>query len=264
MEYSTLKLRIENNIAEIELNQPHKANALDGEAWRSLEVVFDTLKNDDDVYAIVLSGLGKHFSAGIDLNFFASIQSKIHDSCPAKTRENLRALILSLQAPINAIESCPKPVIAVIHGACVGAGLDIVAACDIRYASQDAFFSIKEIDIGIVADLGSLQRLPKIIPEGMVREMAFTGRNIDAQEAERIGLVNKVLDKKEDAMMTAKETATLIAKKSPLAIRGTKAILNHSRDHTVADGLEHVATWNAAMLLSEGLFNTLHAAKERK
>lgn len=255
-------MRKENNIAEVELDQSHKANALDKEAWKELEIVFDRLKKDDGIYAIILSGAGKHFCAGIDLKFLATIQSSIADNCPGRTREKLRELILSLQAPINAIESCNKPVIAVTHGACVGAGLDIIAACDIRYASQDAFFSIKEIDMGMVADLGSLQRLPKIVPEGIVREMAFTGKNIEANEAERTGLVNKVSVDRDGAMILAKETASIIAKKSPLAIRGTKAIMNHSRDHTVAQGLEYVATWNAAMLLSEDLFNILNAANK--
>lgn len=264
MEYSTLKLSKENHIAEIELNQPDKANALDEKAWQELRSVFEALKNDDNVRAIILSGGGKHFSAGIDLKFLAAIQSTIADSCPGRTREKLRELILSLQDSINTIESCNKPVIAVVHGACVGAGLDIIAACDIRFAAQGSFFSIKEIDMGMVADLGSLQRLPKLIAEGIVREMAFTGRNVEAEEAERIGLINKVLIDKNAAVMSARETAGLIARKSPLAIRGTKAILNHSRDHTVAQGLENVATWNAAMLLSEDLFRILQTANKGK
>lgn len=264
MDFVTIKLIKEHHIAEVILNQPAKANALDQKVWEELEVVFDALENDDEVRVILLKGEGKHFCAGIDLQFLGAIQKEIGDKCPGKTREKLRKLILSLQSPINKIENCGKPVIAVIQGACVGAGLDMVAACDMRFCSADAFFSIKEIDMAMVADLGSLQRLPKIMPEGVVREMAYTGKKVGAAEAKSVGLVNQFFEDKATMNEAIKNIAEVIAKKSPLAISGTKTVLNHARDSTVSEGLNFVATWNAAMLLSENLLNVLKAPKEEK
>lgn len=264
MDYSTLKLIIKDYVAKIVFDQPQKANALDSTAWQELGHVFDALEKEDNVHVIILQGEGKHFCAGIDLKFLGSIQSQIEDACPGRTRENLRKLILSLQAPINNIENCSKPVIAAIQGACVGAGLDIIAACDMRFGTADAFFSIKEIDMAMVADLGSLQRLPKIMPEGIVREMAYTGKTLNAVEAKEVGLINQVYEDKLTMDNAVKSTAAIIAKKSALAIRGTKAVLNHARDNSVAQGLAYVATWNAAMLLSEDLLNILKASNEEK
>ncbi len=213
---------------------------------------------------IVLSGEGKHFCSGIDLSLLMTVTKTNDPNCGARSRERLRKQILELQAPINAIEHCSKPVIASISGGCIGAGLDIVSACDLRYASQDAYFSIREIDMGMVADLGTLQRLPKLIAQGAVREMAFTGRNVSAPEAERLGLVNRCLEGKDELMQVVFEMAKTIASKSPVAIRGTKHILNHSRDHSVSDGLEYIATWNAGMLLSEDLQIAFQSKMEKK
>lgn len=264
MNYATLKLIKENHLAEVVLNQPMKANALDKNAWEELAHAFDTLENDDDIKVVVLQGEGKHFCAGIDLKFLGSIQSQIEDKCPGKTREKLRKLILALQSPINKIESCSKPVIAAIQGACVGAGLDIVAACDMRFCTIDAFFSIKEIDMGMVADLGSLQRLPKIMPEGIVREMAYTGKAVNATEAKSYGLVNQCFEDKAAMIDAVKGIAKVIAEKSALAVKGTKNVMNHARDNAVDQGLAYVATWNAAMLVSEDLLNILKTSNEDK
>ena len=151
-----------------------------------------------------------------------------------------------------------------IHGGCIGGGVDIISACDMRYATQDAFFTIKEIDMGMVADLGTLQRLPKIIPAGIVREMAYTGRNVLGKEAEQIGLVNRAFSDSETMQTEVLKIAQSIASKSPLSIRGTKAVLNHSRDHSVADGLEYMATWNAAMLLSDDLMEAFQAKMQKR
>lgn len=264
MNYETLTLQINEFVAEVALNQVKSANAMNRQAWDELEEVFISLNSNADVHVIILSGEGKHFCAGIDLQLLGSIQKHVRNDGPATASEKIRQLILKLQKPINEIENCRKPVLAAIQGGCIGAGLDIVAACDMRYCTQESFFTIKEIDMAMVADLGSLQRLPKILSQGILREMAFTGRNVYADEALKIGLVNRIFDSKEIMMSEVRKMATEIAKKSSLAIRGAKTVLNHSRENSVAQGLEYVATWNAGMLISEDLKEAILAFQEKR
>ena len=173
-------------------------------------------------------------------------------------------MVFALQAPINAIEQCSKPVLAAIHKGCIGGGLDVVSACDMRYCTQDAYFTIKEIDKGMVADLGTLQRLPQRIGEGQVREMAYTGRHVLGEEAKSLGIVNRIYADKTEMMTGVMELAKQIASKSPVSIRGTKQVLNYTRDHSVRDGLEYIANWNAGMLLSEDLFTAFQAKLSKK
>ena len=251
--YKTLRVNTEiPYIASISFNRPEKANALNTEAWEELKEIFINLNEDNAIRVVILSGEGKHFCSGIDLSLLQELtqSSSIQGG---HQNEHLRKKIVALQAAVTSIENCSKPVVAAISGGCIGAGLDIATACDMRYASGDAYFSIKEIDMGMVADLGTLQRLPKIISEGLVRELAYTGRNVPAEEAEKTGLVNKVYSDKDELTTAVHSIANAIAEKSPLAIRGTKHLLNYSRDHSVADGLNYVATWNAATLLSADL-----------
>lgn len=263
MNYETISLTIENNIGYVKLNRPEKANALNQTAWNELKSIFETLDENDDVRVIILSGEGKHFCSGIDLSLLFTVRNTT-ETCDARKREKLRKQILELQSPINAIEACSKPVIAAITGGCIGAGVDIVSACDMRYATHEAYFSIKEIDMGMVADLGTLQRLPKIIPDGIAREMAFTGRQVFGEEAKSIGLVNKSFENNDILFENVTAIAKTIAGKSPVSVRGTKHILNHSRDHSVADGLAYMATWNAAMLLSEDLDEAFQAQSGKR
>lgn len=263
MEYDTLLLSIENHIAHVRFNRPQRANALNQTAWDELRRVFERLDEDDTVRAIILSGEGKHFCSGIDLELLMSVAT-LSKNCEGRKREQLRKQILALQAPINAIEQCSKPVIAAIHGGCIGGAVDIVSACDMRYCTQDAYFTIREIDMGMVADLGTLQRLPRLIPDGIMREMAYTGRAVAGPEAEKIHLVNKTYETKESMLEAVQELAATIASKSPLSIRGTKHILTHSRDHSVADGLNYMATWNAAMLLSNDLSEAFQATMQKR
>ncbi|MEZ5585034.1 MAG: enoyl-CoA hydratase-related protein [Candidatus Competibacteraceae bacterium] len=169
-----------------------------------------------------------------------------------------------MQAAFTAVETCRKPVLAAVHGLCIGAGLDLIAACDMRYASAEAQFSLKEVDLGIVADIGSLQRLPRLIGEGLVRELAFTGCDVTATEAQAMGLVNRVFDSPQQLMEGVRDIARNIAAKSPLTVRGIKQIMNYSRDHSVADGLNQVATWNSAMLLSEDSQEAVLAAAQKR
>ncbi len=255
----TLKLSIENHVATVTINRPEKVNALNQIAWEEIETVFNDLDLNPEVRVIIIEGgESKHFCAGIDLSLLMTVtQNDV--PCEGRKREQLRKNVFKLQAPINAIENCSKPVLAAIHGGCIGGGIDLVCACDMRYCTEDAYFTIKEIDMGMVADLGTLQRLPKLIGDGMVREMAYTGRNVEGKEAEKIGIVNSVFENKELMLFEVKKIAEAIAQKSPLSIRGTKHILFHTRDHTVADGLNYMATWNAAMLLSADLQEAFEA-----
>jgi enoyl-CoA hydratase len=264
MTYESLIVEVRNYIGYIQFNRPDKANALHQAGWTELQSALEFMHQEDDVRVVILSGAGKHFCSGIDLSLLGSIMSKNDATCRAKVQEKLRTKIIALQNTINTIESCCKPVIAAIKGGCIGAGVDIISACDMRYASHDAYFSIREINIGMVADLGTLQRLPTLVPQGIVREMAFTGRNVCAHEAEKIGLVNECFSDAETLFERVNQIAQNIASKSPLAIRGTKHVLNYSRDHSVADGLNYIATWNAAMLLSEDLSESLVAQQQKR
>jgi enoyl-CoA hydratase len=212
----------------------------------------------------VLRGAGTQFTAGIDLALLAGLAAEIADPCDGRAREKLRRLILDMQDTITAIERCRKPVLAAIHGACIGGGIDIVTACDVRYCSADAVFSVREVDVGLTADVGTLQRLPKLIGEGMARELAYTGRNFNGREAREMGLVNRCWDTPAELTAGVGEIAAAIATKSPLAVRGSKEMITYARDHSVADGLNYVATWNAAMLMSADLGEALAAARERR
>jgi enoyl-CoA hydratase len=263
MTYEFLVLAIKDHIGYLKFNRPEKANALHAGAWKEIEAAIEYLDELEEVRVIILSGEGKHFCSGIDLSLLATVTAPADPACGARTREKLRKQILKLQAPINAIERCSKPVLAVIAGGCIGGGVDLISACDMRYCSSDAYFSIREIDVGMVADLGTFQRLPKLIPHGFVREMAFTGRNVGATEAERIGLVNNCYETPEEMLLAVGEIARIIASKSPVSVRGIKHILNHSRDRSVAEGLEYVATWNAAMLVSEDLQLAIRSKMDR-
>jgi len=263
MDYKTFKVNIENHIAQVAFNRPEKANSLNQQAWEEMKAIFETLDADDAVRVIVLSGEGKHFCAGIDLTLLMSVQQFNQIPCEGRKRETIRKFILKLQDCITAIERCRKPVLAAIHKGCIGGGVDIISTCDMRYATEDAYFTIKEIDMGMVADIGTLQRLPKIIAPGIMAEMAYTGRKVFGLEAEKIGLTNRTFPDKETMMEAVMEIATTIAAKSPLSIRGTKEVLLHSRDHTVADGLKYIASWNAGMLLSDDLMAAFQASMQK-
>ncbi|TAE50424.1 MAG: crotonase/enoyl-CoA hydratase family protein [Bacteroidetes bacterium] len=264
MNWETFLVDVSDHVALVRINRPDKSNALNRVAWQELKAIFTSLDENEEVRAIVLSGEGKHFSSGIDLSLLMEVGQMTGKGDEGRNRERLRRVILDLQATINAIEVCRKPVLAAIHGACIGGAVDIVAACDMRYCSAEAYFTVKEIDMGMVADLGSLQRLPRIISEGMAREMAFTGRKVGAEEALRIGLVNRVSPDSESLRTDVMDIARSIAAKSPLSTRGIKEMMNYARDHSVADGLNYIATWNAAMLVSEDLMTAFQASMSKQ
>ena len=264
MTYQTFAVNIANHVAQVTINRPERANALNQTAWDEMKVIFEDLDDNEAVRAIVLCGEGKHFCSGIDLELLMNVTELNQIKCEGRKREKMRQNVLDLQAPINAIENCSKPVLAAIHGGCIGGGVDVISACDMRYATQDAYFCIREIDMGMVADLGTLQRLPKLIAEGMVRELAYTGRNVCGPEAERIGLTNATFPDRETLLAEVMKIAEIIAKKSPISIRGTKHILLHTRDHSVADGLSYMATWNAAMILSNDLMEAFQSKIQKR
>lgn len=261
-EFSTLELRLDGHVAEVYLNRPDKANSMSAAMWPELQQCFEWLDAEPSVRAVVLAGNGRHFCAGIDLAMFATLQDQHPD--PARRAEQFRLNVLRMQDNLSAIEKCRKPVLAAIHFSCIGGGIDLVCCCDMRYATEDAYFSVREIDIGMTADVGTLQRLPKLIPDGVARELAYTGRNMDAEEAKEHGFVNRVYDNRDTMLREVRETARTIAAKAPLAVRGTKAMLLHSRDHRVGDGLDYIATWNAGMLSAVDLEEGITAQAERR
>jgi enoyl-CoA hydratase len=262
--FTTLSITLSEHIAEIRLNRPDKSNAMNEAMWQEIRQACDWVDATPEARVAILSGEGKNFCAGIDLSMLAGIQQQIAHTDGARSREQLRRLILDLQDCLSSIERCRKPVIAAIQGACVGGALDLITCCDMRYASADAVFSVKEIDLGMVADVGTLQRLPRLIGEGMARELAFTGRNVSAEEAENNGLINRVFASNALCTVAVREIAQSIADKSPLATRGLKEVLNYSRDHSISDGLNYVATWNAAMLLSTDLNEAILAQRQQR
>lgn len=263
-EFSTLTLSLDERVAEIRLNRPDKSNALNEAMWQEIRQAFEWVDATPEARVAILSGAGKNFCAGIDLAMLAGIQQQIAHADGARSREALRRLILDLQDCLTSIERCRKPVLAAIQGACIGGALDLITCCDMRYVTADTIFSIKEIDIGMVADVGTLQRLPRLIGEGMTRELAYTGRTLAADEAEKLHLANRVFGSTEELASGVREIARTIASKSPLAIRGTKEVLNYSRDHSVADGLNFVATWNASALLSGDMQACMQAQMEKR
>ena len=252
------------------------------EFWRDLPRAMEVVANDADVRAVVIAAKGPHFSVGLDLKALGGMLSGAgvaggagagggagggespRETSGAAKALNARRDILRLQASITAVAQCPKPVIAAVHGYCIGGGVDLIAACDIRLASADAIFSVREAKVAIVADLGSLQRLPSIIGAGHVAELAFTGKDISAERAKQIGLVNDVAVDAEGVRQAAYEMAYEIAANSPLAVQGTKAMLASNEGRTVAEGLDYVATWNAGMLGSDDLVEAMTAFMERR
>ena len=262
MKFETLTLGVAEGVAHIELNRPDKANALNALMWQELQTAFNWL-DSSSARVGVLSARGKHFTAGIDLELLMTIKSDI-DALPAEIRQaSLHKRIVELQDAVNSAESCRKPILAAIHGACIGAGVDLVTACDMRYATQDAKFSAKEVDLAIVADMGTLQRLPLLIGDGFARELAYTGRIFNGDEAHTMRLVSQTFPDQESLMKFVMELAATIARKSPFTIRGIKDTLKYSRDHSVAEGLAYVAAQNSVNLFSPDLAEAFSAARQK-
>jgi enoyl-CoA hydratase len=269
-----LSIEQHDAVATVWLDRPEARNAMGQDLWRDLPTAMKVVSEDPDVRVVVIAARGPHFSVGLDLKAMGgmligdgsaggSAGGGGKPSAAAKARA-ARIDILRLQAAITAVADCPKPVIAAVHGYCIGGGVDLIAACDIRLASADAIFSVREAKVAIVADLGSLQRLPSIIGAGHVAELAFTGKDISATRAREIGLVNDVAADADAVLKAAYELAAEIAANSPLAVQGTKAVLAANEGRTVAEGLDYVATWNAGMISSDDLVEAMTAFMERR
>ncbi|MFI5036634.1 MAG: crotonase/enoyl-CoA hydratase family protein [Acidimicrobiales bacterium] len=259
-----LTLEVDGHVATLWLDRPEARNALGRAFWRDLGVAAAEVAGLDDVRVLVIAARGPHFSVGLDLKEFGGLAPR-ETSSPAAANAARYTGIRDWQDSVTAIADLPVPVIAAVHGYCIGGGVDLITACDIRLCSSDAVFSVREAKVAIVADLGTLQRLPRIVGAGHVAELAFTGQDIDASRAAAIGLVNDVRGGDAAAVLDAAYLlAAQIAANSPLAVRGTKAVLAANDGRTVGEGLEFVARWNTLYLNSNDLREALSAFVERR
>lgn len=263
-DHESIVVAVDGGVARITLNRPEKRNAMSAAFWRELPAAIAEIAQTPEARALVIASTGPHFTAGIDLAMlagFVTTDSAIEDG---RRREHLRRMVLELQESFNVLERLHMPVLAAVQGGCIGGGIDMIAACDMRYCTEDAYFVVKEIEVGMTADLGTLQRLPRVVPDGLARELAYTGRPMAAAEARACGFVNGVFADQEAMLDHVMEVARRIAGHSPLAVAGTKEMLNYGRDHSVADGLNHIATWQAGMFLSEDLREAATAMQEKR
>jgi len=262
MSFHTLDLQIEDKICTLFLNRPEVFNAMNKLFWKEIISAFNIINNSDSRVTII-KGNGKHFTSGIDLKDFSDLLIKSEEDI-GRRGNFLKNKIIQMQNSFQAIDQAKMPVISSIHGACIGGGLDLISACDMRYASADAFFSIHEINLGMIADVGTLQRLPKLIPDGIMREYAFSGKKFTAQEAYDKGLINCVLKSRDELDEYVLEIAKNIRKHSPLVLSGTKEVLNYSRENSINNGLTYVANLNSVMLQSKDLIEGIKAQSEKR
>ena len=261
--YKTLNLEINNNIAHIKLNRPQDLNAMSLDFWQEFPTVIQGINDEFAARVIVISSTGKHFCAGMDLAVFT--ETKVDESIElGRKNEQLRRSVLQLQACFNLLENVRMPVLMAIQGGCIGGAVDMISAADCRYCTGDAFFSIEETKLAMTADLGTLQRLPKLISMGLVKELAYTGRRMPAEEAMKAGLVNNVYDCQESMLSGVMAIAAEIAARSPLAVTGCKEMINYARDHSVADSLNYMAVWQSGMFQPQNDMMESFAAKADK
>ena len=265
--YKCFDLNVSENIANLIFSRPDELNTMSRDFWVELGDVLDEINRNSDIRVVVMSSTGKHFCAGMDLNAFSNGVDNIPDNKKpdnARVGEAIYRVAKELQWYISTLEKIRVPVIAAIQGGCIGGAVDLVTACDIRLASNDAFFCIQEVNIGMAADVGTLQRLPRIIPDSKMRELAYTGRRMYADEAKETGLVSDTYDSQDKMLEAASSLAKEIASKSPVAIYGLKAVMNYSRDHSVKDGLEYNALWSGAMLSQKDMTEAMTANMEKR
>ncbi|HEY5890192.1 MAG TPA: crotonase/enoyl-CoA hydratase family protein [Acidimicrobiia bacterium] len=262
MGYEHIEVEISDHIGTVWLNRPEKLNALSADMWDDIPSAVKALDGDDSVRVIVLAGRGAAFTVGIDVGMLASLTPE--GPSQAVTSQRLYDTIRRLQLTASAFADSPKPTIAAIHGFCLGAGMDLITACDIRVASADSTFSVRETKMGLVADVGTLQRLPAIVGPGHAAELSFTGGDIGTERAATIGLVNHVYADLDALTARSRQMAAEIASNSPLVVSGVKKVLAANRGSSVEDGLDFVAHWNSAHLLSNDLFEALSAFTEKR
>lgn len=261
--YKTLSVSIANHIAHIQLSRPEQLNSMIPEFWHELPAAVRKIDDQAAARVIVISSQGKHFSAGMDLSVFTQM-GKDFKGEPARRAEKFRRSVLELQDSFNALEQVRMPVLVAVQGGVIGGAVDMVCACDSRYCTEDAFFTIKETEIGMTADVGTLQRLPHLIPQGLVRELAYTGRNWSSQEALAQGFVNQVFADQDSMLDAVMNIAAKIAMNSPMAVAGCKEMINYTRDHSVTDSLNYMATWQSGMFQMPDILEAMNAQKEKR
>ncbi len=261
MTYRCFDVSVTDRVAHVVLNRPDELNTMVAEFWTELPEIVTRLSDEGAVRAVVLSSTGKHFCAGMDLSVFAQ-EAADADAEPGRRNARVRGTVLSLQWTATALEKARMPVLVAVQGGCIGGALDLATAADLRYASEDAFFVVQEVNIGMTADIGTLQRLGTCVPAGVARELAYTGRRMTAARAFEVGLVQQVYPDHASLVAGVLETAQEIASKSPLAVWGTKVAMNHARDHGVPSGLEQIATWQTGMFQPADMVESFTAKAE--
>ncbi|WP_373084142.1 crotonase/enoyl-CoA hydratase family protein [Sneathiella sp.] len=267
MVYTCFNVDISNNIAHITLSRPDKRNSMITEFWNELPEIIQDIDRNARARVIVISSSGPHFTSGLDVSSFS--QTEITDPA-ARMTARLRAgadfygFVKNMQDSFSCLENCRIPVLAAIQGGCIGGGVDLITACDIRYATQDAFITVFETNIGMTADVGTFPRITKLIADGVARELVYTGRRMLAEEAQKVGLFNQVFEDHTAMMAGVMSVAQEIASKAPLAVMGCKRMMNYSRDHTVSDSLDYIAIWNAGMLQREEISEAMTANAEKR
>lgn len=266
-DWTCFDVSIEAHVAHIQLKRPEAMNTMVRDFWNELPQIVRDINDNARARCIVISSTGKHFCAGMDLAVFQGGGSTSNGPASQDRHINAEAMrfhVKQLQDSFSCLDEARVPVIAAIHGGCVGGAVDMTSACDIRYCSADAFFVIQEINIGMTADVGTFPRLCKLIPEGWVRELAYTGRRLPAHRARDIGLVNEVFDTHEEVVAHALATAREIASKAPLAVTGSKVMINYARDHSIQDGLDYIAVWQTAMFSGPHMAEAFQAKAEKR
>lgn len=266
--YTCFEVTIANQIAHVVLNRPEKRNSMIPQFWEEFPAIIQDIDENSRARVIVISSTGPHFSAGLDVSAFAANPK---DADAAESEQILRQRgaafynhVRKMQDAFTSLENCRLPVLAAIQGGCIGGGVDLATACDMRYCTADAFFTIFEINIGLTADVGTFPRITRLIPDGIARELAFTGRRMGSTEAASHGLVNRTYENQETMLAAVMEIAAEIAGKAPLAIYGCKRMINYARDHSTADSLDYIAIWNASMLQRSEIVEAMTANAEQR
>ncbi len=262
MSYRHIQIETQGHVGWLWLNRPDKMNAFSPDLWEDLPRAVEELVADTEVRVLVVAGRGGAFTVGIDLNMLGELAPAT--GSPAAVNRALFLRLKELQRTFTALEVCPVPVIAAVHGWCIGAGMDLITACDIRLAAADAVFSVRETRMAMVADMGTLERLPKVISAGHLAELVYTGKDIGATRAEQMGLVNQVYPDRQSLLTGAREWAEQISANSPWAVQGAKAVLSAEQGRSVSEALDYVALWNTAFLQSDDLGEALAAFGERR
>ena len=267
MAHTCFDVEIGDNIAHLKLNRPEKRNSMILKFWDELPAIVKEIDHEVQARVIVISSTGPHLSGGLDINeFFAAGKVGAGDDRTKRITHGADFLqtVRTMQQTFSVLENCRIPVLAAVQGGCIGGGVDMVTACDMRYATTDAFFCVEEINVGMTADVGTFPRLVKLMPEGIVRELCYTGRRMPAAEAAATGLVNRVFEDQQAMIDGVMAVAREIASKPPLAIHGCKRMINYSRDHSTADALDYVATWNASMFQPEEIKEAITARMQKR